>query len=177
MSSKFYAVHVMPGRENKAKDMLLNRAVAYKAWQDTIFDILVPTEKEFVTVRGKRKIVDKKVFPGYIFVKMFLDEISEKVVQGTDGVSGFVRSGKKPVPMEDSEIQKILNILEKSKDETPKSNFKTNDIILIVSGPFSEFQAKIESVDEAKGRIKAYVNIFGRDTLTELDIKDVQLNV
>jgi len=175
MSVKYYSVHVIPGRENKARDMLLNRAVAHKAWQDTILEIIIPTQKEFVTRNGKRKIVDKKIFPGYIFIKMYLDEYTEKLVQGTDGVSGFVRVGKKPVPMEDYEIEKILKNLE-NQEESPQSTFKPNDIVLIVSGPFSEFKGKIESVDETKSKVKAYVNIFGRDTLAEFDMKDVQLN-
>jgi transcriptional antiterminator NusG len=175
MSVKYYSVHVIPGRENKVRDLLLGRAIAHKAWQDTIFDIIIPTQKEYVTRNGKRKIVDKKIFPGYIFLKMYLDEDSEKLVQGTDGVSGFVRSGKKPVPMEDYEVQKILKNLD-STNETPQSTFKPNDIVLIVSGPFSEFTGKVESVDETKAKLKAYVNIFGRDTLAEFDMKDVQLN-
>jgi transcriptional antiterminator NusG len=106
---------------------------------------------------------------------MYLDEYTEKLVQGTDGVSGFVRVGKKPVPMEDYEIKKILKNLE-NQEESPQSIFKPNDIVLIVSGPFSEFKGKIESVDETKSKVKAYVNIFGRDTLAEFDMKDVQLN-
>jgi transcriptional antiterminator NusG len=175
MSIKYYSVHVVPGRENKARDMLLSRAVAHNAWQDTILEIVIPTSKEYVTRNGKRKIVDKKIFPGYIFVKMYLDEITEKLVKDTDGISGFVRSGKKPVPMEDHEVKRILKNLDNT-DETPQSTYKPNDIVLIVSGPFSDFTGKVESVDETKSKIKAYVNIFGRDTLTEFDMKDVQLN-
>ena len=102
MSVKYYSVHVIPGRENKVRDLLLGRAIAHKAWQDTIFDIIIPTQKEYVTRNGKRKIVDKKIFPGYIFLKMYLDEDSEKLVQGTDGVSGcslFVRTDTDGIPL------------------------------------------------------------------------------
>jgi len=170
----YYAVHVMSGRENKTRDLLLNRAVAQRQWQDTILDIIIPTEKEYVTRRGKRVVADKKVFPGYIFVKMHLDDNTEKLVQGTDGVTGFVRSGSKPVPVAEKEIETILKNLENSQEDSPKSNFKPNDVVSIISGPFADFSGKIESIDESKGKIKAYVNIFGRDTLVELAIKDVK---
>lgn len=171
----WYAIHTLSGKENKARDLLLNRAVLQRAWQDSIMEIIIPTEKEYVTRRGKRTVIDKKVFPGYIFVKMFLDRETEKLVQGTEGVSGFVRSGAKPVPMSQDEINRILKNLQQP-DEAPKSNFKTNDIIRIVSGPFNDFTGKIDVVDEIKGKIKAYVNIFGRDTLVELSIQDVEIN-
>jgi len=172
--TNWYAIHTLSGKENKARDMLLNRAVLQKAWQDTILEIIIPTEKQYVTKRGKRTVVDKKVFPGYIFVKMFLDKETEKLVQGTDGISGFVRSGTKPVPMSEFEITRILQNLNQP-EESPKSNFKSQDIVTIVAGPFNDFSGKIDSVDEVKGKVKAYVNIFGRDTLVELSIQDVEL--
>jgi transcriptional antiterminator NusG len=169
----WYSLHVMSGKEGKARDNLLARAIKGNLWQNLIFDILIPTEKEYITRRGKRVIADKKVFPGYIFVKMVLDDETEKIVHATDGVLGFVRSGSKPSPMPDHEIKAILQRLE-SVDETPKSHFKANEIVSIISGPFSDFSAKIDSVDETKGKLKAFVNVFGRDTIVEFDIKDVQ---
>ncbi len=175
MAAHYYAIHTLSGKENKARDLLLNRAVAQRAWQNTILEILIPTEKTYVTKRGQRTIVDKKIFPGYIFVKMYLDKETEKLVQGTDGVSGFVRSGDRPVPMAQADIDKILQAIENSSSDSPKSNFKPNDIVDIVSGPFSDFSAKVDSIDESKGKIKAYVNIFGRDTLVELSIQDVEM--
>lgn len=169
----WYSLHVMAGKEARARDNLLARAIACNAWQDSIFDILIPTEKEYVTKRGKRQIMDRKVFPGYIFVRMYLDKETEKIVQGTEGVIGFVRTGTKPSPMPDHEIKAILKKLEHD-NETPKSTYKANDIVTIVAGPFADFSAKIETVDDVKGKIKGYVNIFGRDTLVELQMKDVQ---
>ena len=104
MGINYFSIHVITGHEAKVKDAILSRSIAYKAWQETIFDILIPTEKEYITRGNKRKIVDKKVLPGYVFIKMYLDQDTEKIVQGTDSVLGFVRSGNKPVPMEEHEI-------------------------------------------------------------------------
>ena len=171
---KYYAVHTLSGKENKARDLLLNRAVAQKVWQNSIYDILIPTEKEYVTRSGKRKIVDKKTFPGYLFIKMILDKETMQLVKSTDGIAGFVEINKKPVPLEDYEIKNILRTMEQSK-EVPKASYKMHDIVNIVSGAFADFSGKVESVDDAKGKIKAYVQVFGRETLVEFDINDVEL--
>lgn len=173
MNNNWYSLHVMAGKEAKTRDNLLARAIACKAWQESIFDFLIPTEKEYVTKRGKRQIVDKKVFPGYIFVRMYLDKDTEQIVQGAEGVIGFVKNGSRPSPMPDHEIKAILKKLE-NDNETPKSTYRANDIVTIVSGPFADFSAKVETVDDVKGKIKGYVNIFGRDTLVELQMKDIQ---
>ena len=173
----WYAVHVMSGRESRARDMLLNRAVSAKLWGDTILDLLIPTEKEFATKNGNRKVVDKKIFPGYIFVKMHLDKDSEHLVQSTDGVSGFVRSGGKAVPLTEMEVKNLLKSQEDVENQAPKSNFKINDTVLVINGVFSNFIGKVESVDEIKGKVRAYVNVFNRDTLVEMDINDIQLNL
>lgn len=174
MSVNYYSVFVVPGRENKTRDLLMNRAVAQKLWGDSIQQIVIPTEKEYVTKNGQRKIVDKKVFPGYLFIKMYLDKESEQLVRSTQGVSGFVHVNNKPVPLKEHEIDKILKALE-NQEGTPKSSFKVNDVVKIVAGPFADFSGKVESADDIKGKIKAYVMIFGRDTLVELDMKDVEI--
>jgi transcription termination/antitermination protein NusG len=174
MSVNYYSVFVVPGRENRTRDLIMNRAVAQKLWGESIQQILIPTEKEYVTKNGERKIVDKKVFPGYLFVKMYLDKQSEQLVRSTQGVSGFVHVNNKPVPLRDEEIDRILKNLEEQED-TPKSSFRSNDIIKIVAGPFADFNGKVHSIDEIKGKIKAYVMVFGRDTLVELEMKDVEI--
>jgi len=171
---RYYAVHTLSGKEKKARDLLLNRAVAQRAWQNSIYEILIPTEKEYVTRNGKRKIVDKKTFPGYLFIKMELDKDSMQLVRSTDGIAGFVELNKKPVPLEDHEVKNILRSMEQA-EETPKASFKVNDVVTIVSGAFADFTGKVESVDDVKGKIKTYVQVFGRETLVEFDIKDVEL--
>jgi transcriptional antiterminator NusG len=174
MNAHYYTVHVVPGRENKTRDLLLNRAITLKAWGETIIEVFIPTRKEYVTRNGKRKIVDKKIFPGYLFIKMYLDDDSEKLVKSTDGVRGFVKSNNKPTPLDVKEIASILNN-EDTISDNPVSKFKENQVITIRNGPFYDFNARVESVDEIKGRIKAYVYVFGRDTLVELDIKDAEI--
>ena len=172
---QYYAVHVLSGRENKSRDNLIARAINQKLWQDTILQILIPTEKTYVTRNGQRKIVDKKIFPGYIFVKAHLDDDTQKLVQGTEGVSGFVRSGTKPVPMSENEVENILKSMEDAKESAPKAQLKQKDTVRILSGPFSDFSGIIDSYDPIKGKIKAFINIFGRDTLTELNVDEVEL--
>lgn len=173
MSNNWYSLHVMSNREGKARDNLLARAIKQNMWQNVIFDILIPTEKKYVTRRGKRVVKDDKVFPGFIFVQMVLNDETERVVHASDGVLGFVRSGSRPSPMQDHEIQEILKRLENDSD-TPKSNFKEKDKVKIVEGPFSDFEAEVIFVDEARGKLKAYVYMFGKDTIVELDIAHVQ---
>ncbi len=171
----YYAIHTMSGKENKVRDILINRAVAQKVWGKSIVDVLIPTEKEYVTKNGVRKIVDKKIFPGYIFVRMDLDDDTQSLIQTTEGVTGFVRSGTKPIPLSKKEVDNILTNIKSSEDSSPKSSYKTNDVVKISSGPFSDYSGKVESVDVIKGKIKAYVHVFGRDTLVELDMSDVSL--
>lgn len=171
----YYAIHTMSGKESRVRDTLINRAVAQKAWGRSITDVLIPTEKEYITKNGVRKIVDKKIFPGYIFVKMDLNEDTQKLIQTTDGVTGFVRSGTKPVPLSQKEVDNLLSNIKSSEDSSPKSIYKINDIVKIASGPFADYSGKIESVDVIKGKIKAYIHVFGRDTLVELDMSDVSL--
>lgn len=175
--NNWYALYTIAGKENKAKEMLQRRAVLSNKWKDTVFEILVPTEKEYTSRFGKRKIVDKKIFPGYIFVKMFLDEETEKIVKGTEGIKGFVMSGSRPLPLSQQEIANILLATEENPDGQPKSDFKINDIILVTKGPFSDLAGKVESVDLAKGKVKAYITIFGRETLVELNTQDISINI
>lgn len=170
---KFYTLHVKSGHEAKVRDLLVNRATKTNMWKQKIFDILIPTEKEYATRRGKRQVIDTKVFPGYVFIQMYLDKESEALVHGTDGVIGFVTSGNKPVVTPAEEIEKIMKKLAVSKDSV-KSNYKSGEAVTIIAGPFADFTGKIDTVEEAKGRLKAYVSIFGRDTLVELGIQDVQ---
>ena len=172
--ANFYAVHVFAGKEGKARDALLARAIAQNLWKNVIFEIIIPTEKEYATRRGQRVVVDRKVFPGYIFVNMVLDDDTEKIIRSTDGIINFVRIGGKPVPMANEEIERILQKLDHGEEESPKSSFKPNEIVSVISGPFVGYSGKIESVDEVKGKIKAYIHVFGRDTLSEFEIKDVQ---
>lgn len=173
MAKAWYAVHTIAGHENKVKDVLTRRATVEGYWDYDIFQILIPTEQELTTRSGKRVLVDKKVFPGYILVQMNLTDDTYKLVKSTSGITGFVQSGNKPVPLEDYEVKRIMTNLESSK-EAPKVAFGKADIIRVVEGPFSDYTGKIEEVDAEKEKLKVMINIFGRETPVELDFTVVE---
>lgn len=173
MPRAWYAVHTIAGHENKVRDVLTRRAQVEGLWQLDIYDILIPTEREMTTRNGKRYEMDRKVFPGYILVQMQLSDDAYKLVKSTSGVTGFVQSGNKPVPLEDYEVRRIMSNLESSK-EAPKITWNKNDAIRVVEGPFSDFTGKIEEVNTEKEKLKVLINIFGRDTPVELEFTQVE---
>jgi transcriptional antiterminator NusG len=171
--AKWYGVHTISGHENKVRELLTRRAEVQGLWDYDLFEILIPTEKEQATRAGKRVVVDKKLFPGYILVQMNLTDDTYKLVRGTSGVTGFLQSGDKPVPLENYEVQRIMTTLEASK-EAPKIAYNKNDIIRVVEGPFSEYTGKIEEVNGEREKLKVLINIFGRETPVELDFTQVE---
>ena len=173
MPKAWYAVHTIAGHEGKVKDVLTRRAQVEGLWQPDIYEILIPTEREMTTRNGKRYEMDRKVFPGYILVQMLMTDDAYKLVKSTSGVTGFVQSGNKPVPLEDYEVKRILVNLESSK-ETHKVNWNKGDAIRVVEGPFNDFSGKIEEVNADREKLKVLINIFGRDTPVELDFNQVE---
>lgn len=173
MPKSWYAVHTIAGHENKVRDVLTRRAQVEGLWDYDLFEILIPTEKELHTRNGKRVEKDKKVFPGYILVNMVMSDDAFKLVKSTSGVTGFVQSGNKPIPLEDYEVRRIMTNLEASK-EAPKVAWNKGENIRVVEGPFSDFTGKIEEVTTEKEKLKVLINIFGRDTPVELDFNQVE---
>ena len=173
MPKSWYAVHTISGHENKVRDVLTRRAQVEGLWDYDIYEILIPTERELQTRNNKRYEIDKKVFPGYILVQMSLTDEAYKLVKSTSGVTGFVQSGNKPVPMEEYEVRRIMQNLEASK-ETPKVSWNKGETIRVVDGPFSDFTGKIEEVNMEKENLRVLINIFGRDTPVELTYKQVE---
>lgn len=173
MPKAWYAVHTISGHENKVRDVLTRRAQVEGLWDYDIFEILIPTEKELQTRNGKRVEKDKKVFPGYILVNMMLSDDSFKLVKSTSGVTGFVQSGNKPIPLEEYEVRRIMTNLEASQ-EAPKVMWNKGEAIRVVAGPFSDFTGKIEEVMVEKEMLKVLINIFGRDTPVELEFDQVE---
>lgn len=176
MARAWYAVHTISGHENKVKGLLTRRAEIEKLWNYDIFEILIPTERELATRNGKRYEKDRKVFPGYILVLMNFNEDSYKVVKGTSGVTGFVSSGNRPVPLEQYEVDRILRNLEKSQ-EAPKAAFEKGELVRVVEGPFAEYTGRIEEVNADREKLKVMISIFGRDTPVELDFSQVEREV
>ncbi len=173
MPKAWFAVHTIAGHENKVKDVLTRRAQVEGVWDLDMFEILIPTERELQTRNGKRYERDKKVFPGYILIQMSLTEETFKLVKSTSGVTGFVQSGNKPVPLEEYEVRRIMTNLETSK-ETPKVSWAVGEAVRVVEGPFSDFTGKIEEVNADREKLKVLINIFGRDTPVELDFSQVE---
>lgn len=172
MDAKWYVVHTYSGHENKVATTLKQR-VESERLEDKILDILVPTQDKIEIKSGKKVPVKEKIFPGYILVKMVLDDLSWLAVRTTQGVTGFVGTGNKPTPISDAEVATIVKF---SKQEAPvfKEVFLVDDTVKIIDGPFAEFIGKIDSVDTEKGKVRVLVSIFGRETPVELDFLQVQ---
>lgn len=171
--ARWYGVHTISGHENKVRDVLTRRAQVEGFWDADIFEILIPTEREQATRAGKRVLVDRKVFPGYILVQMNLTDDTFKLVKSTSGVTGFIQSGNKPVPLEDYEVDRIVRNLSESQ-EAPKVAYNKNDIIRVIEGPFIDYTGKIEEVNTEREKLKVLINIFGRETPVELDFVQVE---
>ena len=173
MAKSWYAVHTISGHENKVRDILTRRAQVEGLWDLDIYEILIPTQKEVSLRSGKRVIVSKKVFPGYILVQIVMTDEVFKLIKSTSGVTGFVQSGNKPVPLEDYEVKRILTNLEAS-EEAPKVAFEKGDDIRVIDGPFMDYQGRIDEVNSNSEKLKVMIDIFGRDTPVELDFTQVE---
>lgn len=167
-------VHTYSGYENKVKTNLEKR-VHSMDMQDKIFRVLVPTEEAVEHKDGKKKIVQRKVFPGYVLVEMVMTDDSWYVVRNTPGVTGFVGSpggGAKPTPLMPEEVHAILNQMG-MEEARPKVAFSVSESVKVLEGPFADFVGKIEEVDPHRQKLKVLVNMFGRETPVELDFNQV----
>ncbi len=172
MQRHWYAVHTYSGHENKVMTNILRQADA-RNLREKIFDIKVPTENELRTRDGKRQSVKRKVFPGYVLIDMVLDEDTWHLVRSTSGVTGFVSSGNKPVPLQEKEIQLILQS-EAGTVPKPRVQWSRGDVIRVITGPFTGLTGKIEEVKPDKETLKVLISIFGRDTPVELNFTEVE---
>jgi transcriptional antiterminator NusG len=170
--ASWYVIHTYSGYENKVRTNL-ERRVASMGMQGKIFRILVPTEDEIEIKDGKRRIAKKKVFPGYVLVEMLMDDDSWYVVRNTPGVTGFVGSGTKPLPLQEREVKAILRQL---GDETPKFRitYQKGSAVRINSGPFMDFSGVVDEILPEKEKVRVLVSIFGRETPVELDFAQVE---
>lgn len=171
-NARWYVVHTYSGHENKVAHTLKQR-VESEHLEEKILDILVPTQDKIEIKSGKKVSVKEKIFPGYILVKMLLDDASWLAVRTTQGVTSFVGMGNKPTPISDQEVQTIVKF---TQTEAPlyKQVFAINDTVKIVDGPFADFIGKVDSLDEEKGKVRVLVSIFGRETPVELDFLQVK---
>jgi len=171
-NGQWYLLYVSSGREERAKRNLEQR-VKYMDAGDKIFDIVIPTTKEIEIRSGRRRTMDKKAFPGYIMVRMELDEHSWDMVRNTPGVVGFVSSGVKPLPLVKEEANTILQRMEETPSEV-KVTFERGDNVRVTSGPFMDFIGKVDEVNPEKGRATVMLSLFGRETPVDLDFLGVE---
>lgn len=172
MDKNWYVIHTYSGYENKVKANLEKRIESYEM-QDQIFQVLVPMEDEMEIKDGKRKLTKKKVFPGYVLVEMAMTDQTWYVVRNTPGVTGFVGSGSKPLPLDEDEMQLILRQMG-LLEHKPRIALTVGQPIKVVLGPFAGFVGSVEEISPERGKLKVLVSMFGRDTPVELEYEQVQ---
>lgn len=168
----WYVVHCYSGYENKVRHNLEQR-IETMGMKDKIFDVVVPTEEEIEVKEGKRRTVERRVFPGYILVNMILSEESWYVVRNTPGVTGFVGMGNQPTPLRPEEVAQILKRMEAEAPRI-KVTFKPGERVRIVDGPFNDFRGTVDEIDMERAKVRVMVNFFGRETPVELDFLQVE---
>jgi transcriptional antiterminator NusG len=169
----WYVIHTYAGYENKVKANLKSRISSMNV-EDRIFEVVIPMEDVMEIKGGRKQIVQKKVFPGYLLCRMYLDDDSWYVVRNTPGVTGFVGSGAKPSPLSDREINRILQVKPEDKKKLrPRLEFEEQESVRVTSGPFANFTGTISEINVDQSKLKVLVNIFGRETPVELGFDQV----
>ena len=171
-SRAWYVVHCYSGYENKVKHNLEQR-IDTMQMEDQIFQVVVPTEDEIEVRDGKRRVVERRVFPGYILVQMILNDDSWYVVRNTPGVTGFVGMGNEPTPLRHEEVQAIMKRMEAEAPKI-KVTFKPGQKVRIIDGPFNEFIGMVDEIDMERAKVRVLVSFFGRETPVELDFLQVE---
>lgn len=169
---QWYVIHCYSGYENKVRKNLEQR-IETMAMKDKIFDVVIPTQEEIEVRDGKRRTIERHVFPGYVLVNLILTEESWFVVRNTPGVTGFVGMGEEPTPLRPEEVAQILRRME---DEAPtyKVTYRQGDRVRIVDGPFNDFRGTVAEINMERSKIRVMVNFFGRETPVELDFLQVE---
>ncbi len=169
---QWYAIHTYSGYEEKVAESIKQRIQAVDM-ADKIFDAIVPKEKQIQIKNGKRKIVEAKIFQGYVLVEMKLTDETWYIVRNTPGCTGFVGSGTEPTPVSEKEIAKIKKRMG-VEDPKHQIDFSEGEVVSIVDGPFKGFDGAVSEIDTTKGKLKVMVSMFGRDTPVELDALQVK---
>jgi len=177
---RWFVVHTYAGYENKVKQNLASR-VRSMAVEEKIFEVVIPMEDVMEFKGGRKHVVQRKLYPGYLYIRMALDDESWYVVRNTPGVTGFVGSGAKPVPLSRREVEDILGVA--IDDETgaptvekkarPRLEYEVGEQVRVVTGPFADFNGLISDIDVDRSKLKVLVNIFGRETPVELEFAEV----
>jgi transcription termination/antitermination protein NusG len=168
----WFVVHCYSGYENKVRYNLEQR-IETMGMKDRIFDVVIPTQEEIEVKDGKRRTVERHVFPGYVLVNMILSEESWYVVRNTPGVTGFVGMGNEPTALRPEEVSQILRRMEAEAPHV-KVTFKVGERVRIVDGPFNDFRGQVAEIDMERTKVRVMVNFFGRETPVELDFLQVE---
>ena len=169
---RWYVIHTYSGYENKVQDTL-TRKVHSMGLEDTIKQILLPMQDEEEVKDGQKKVVSRKVFPGYLLIEMEVNDYSWYVVRNTPGVTGFVGTGSKPVPLQPGEAEKILEQMGYMENRI-KVNFSVGESVRITDGPFEDFVGVIQEIFPEKGKLRVSVSMFGRETMVEQEFSQIE---
>ncbi len=168
----WFVIHCYSGYEKKVRHNLEQR-IETMGMKDKIFDVVIPTQEEMEVKDGKRRIIERHVFPGYVLVNMILSEESWYVVRNTPGVTGFVGMGNDPTPLRPEEVSQILRRMEADAPHV-KVSFKSGERVRIIDGPFNDFRGTVSELDLERNKVRVMVNFFGRETPVELDFLQVE---
>ncbi|MBI5962126.1 MAG: transcription termination/antitermination protein NusG [Chloroflexi bacterium] len=168
----WYVIHCYSGYENKVRHNLEQR-IETMGMKDKIFDVVIPTQEEIEVKDGKRRTVERHIFPGYVLVNLALSEESWYVVRNTPGVTGFVGMGNNPTPLRPEEVAQIVKRME-AEAPTVKVSFKVGERVRIVDGPFNDFRGVVSEIDMERTKVRVMVSFFGRETPVELDFLQVE---
>ncbi len=169
--ANWYVVHTASGHEVRVSETLRQR-VETMSLEDKVFELLVPTQDRVVIKQGKKATIKEKIFPGYLLVKMIMDDPTWLAVRTTPGITGFVGAGKTPTPLSQAEVKNIQKFVA-APAKRFKTRFSKGEAVKITDGPFSDFLGTIDDIDEEKGKVKVLVSIFGRETPVELDLLQI----
>jgi transcriptional antiterminator NusG len=168
----WYVIHCYSGYENKVRHNLEQR-IETMGMKDRIFDVVIPTQEEIEVKDGKRRTVERHIFPGYVLVNLVLTEESWYVVRNTPGVTGFVGMGNNPTPLRPEEVAQIVKRME-AEAPTVKVTFKVGERVRIIDGPFNDFRGVVSEIDMERTKVRVMVSFFGRETPVELDFLQVE---
>ena len=170
--AKWYIIHTYAGHENKVARSLKQRTDAM-GFADRVLDIIVPTRNTIKVSQGKKETVKEKIFPGYVLVKMLLDDETWVMVRSTQGVTSFIGANNKPTPISEEEVEAIQKFIN-TEEPLYKVSFSVGEAVKIVDGPFTDFLGTINFIDDKAGKLRILVSIFGRETPMELDFLQVK---
>ncbi|MBN2101134.1 transcription termination/antitermination factor NusG [Candidatus Dojkabacteria bacterium] len=169
---QWYVISTQSGHEQKVADAIKLRVEATEL-QEIIPEVLVPVQKKIIVKEGKQKVKEEKIFPGYVLIRMVLDQKTWEIITNTEGVTGFIRIDKYPRPLPDEEVKAIMKFME-IEQPAFQASFSPGDAVRITEGAFADFVGSVSEIDETKGKVKVLISIFGRETPVELEFSQVK---